>query len=39
MVVLTKSELGEFLNLRELSIDELKVEIKNKEEREKKKAS
>jgi hypothetical protein len=37
IVILRKSELGDFLNLRELNIDEIKAELKKKEEREKKK--
>jgi hypothetical protein len=39
MVVLRKSDLGDFLNLRELTLDEVKAELKKKEEREKKKTS
>lgn len=37
VIVLQKSELGDYLNMKELSIDDIKAELKRKEEREKKK--
>ena len=37
--MLQKSELGDYLNMRELTLDDIKAELKKKEEREKKKTS
>jgi hypothetical protein len=39
IIVLRKSELGDYLSMTELSIDQVKDELKRKEEREKKKQS
>jgi hypothetical protein len=39
IVVLTKSTHGDFLTLRELTLEELKEELKKKEERDKKKSN